>query len=174
MTTARPSKLLTALCLLFGLGLALGCSSKKPPQEPVSAPDFTLPSVDGKQVRLADFRGKVVLLDFWASWCPPCRQALPHLSELQKALGDRGFQTLGLSLDENPSELTTFLSETPIAYPVLRANESTRAAYGGVAAIPQVFIVDRKGKIRDRYQGYTPEIGEKIKAAVEGLLKEGG
>ncbi|NTU59768.1 MAG: TlpA family protein disulfide reductase [Deltaproteobacteria bacterium] len=174
MNAARAPKLLSLLLLVFALGLAAGCSDKKPTKEANQAPDFTLPSVDGKSVRLSTFRGKVVLLDFWTTWCPPCRQALPHLAELQKGLGSQGFQALGMSLDEDAEILKAFLVENPIPYPVLLANDDTRAAYGGVSAIPQVFLVDRKGKIRERFQGYTPEIGEKMKAAAEALLKEGG
>lgn len=174
MNLLRLPKLYALLCLLLAGGLVGGCSDKKPAPAASIAPDFTLPTVEGKNVRLSDYRGKVVLLDFWATWCPPCRQALPHLAELQQALGARGFQTLGLNLDEEKSELLSFLAENPISYPTLRASENTRAAYGGVAAIPQVFLVDRKGKIRERYQGYTPEIGERIKAAVDGLLREEG
>jgi peroxiredoxin len=174
MNRRRPATFVALLCLVLGTGLAGGCADKKASQQPGLAPDFTLPSTNGNNVHLSDFHGKVVLLDFWATWCPPCRQAIPHLTELQERLGAKGFQALGLSLDESRDDLRSFVSETPVNYPILRADDSTRAAYGGVSAIPQVFLVDRKGKIRERYQGFTPEIGNKIKAAVESLLKEEG
>ena len=172
MTHRRLAATLTVLTL--ALALTAGCSKKKEPTAGAEeAPNFTLPSLTGGTVELASHKGKVVLLDFWATWCPPCRAAIPHLVELQQTFGPQGFQALGLNLDDNPDDLTGFLARSPVNYPILRADEKVRASYGGVSAIPQVFLVDRKGRIRERFQGYTPEIAEKMKASVQTLVQEG-
>ena len=172
MTHRRLTAALAVLTL--ALAVTAGCSKKeKPSAGTEEAPNFTLQSSTGEAVELATYKGKVVLLDFWATWCPPCRAAIPHLVELQQTLGPQGFQALGLNLDDNPDDLAGFLSRSPVNYPILRADEKVRTAYGGVSAIPQVFLVDRKGIIRERFQGYTPEIAEKMKASVQALLQEG-
>lgn len=166
--------LITSVCL--GLALALTACGKK---ERASAggdyaPAFTLQASDGTTVKLSDYAGKVVLLDFWASWCPPCRAAIPHIVELQTALGAQGFQAVGLNLDENPDDLTAFLQENPVNYPMAKADDKVRTDFGGVSAIPLVLLIDRQGRIRERFQGYTPEIAESMRKTAEALLKEGG
>ena len=175
--TRRDSQtwLLAAVTLCLGLVFLGGCSKKKEASSGIlgQAPAFALPSVDGKTVRLSDYAGKVVLIDFWASWCPPCRAAIPHIVGLQNAYGPQGFTALGMSLDQDPADLSAFLERNPVNYPVLKADDATRTAFGGVTSVPQVFLVDRKGKIREHYQGYTVEIAEQMKQAVETLLKEG-
>jgi thiol-disulfide isomerase/thioredoxin len=166
--------LAVSLCLGLALAFAAGCSQKeKSAGGGDVAPEFSLPATDGSRVDLAKYKGKVVLLDFWATWCPPCRAAIPHLVELQQTLGPQGFQAIGLNLDENPDDVASFLKKNPINYPVAKADDAVRAAYGGVSAIPQVFLIDRQGRIRERYQGFTPEIADKIKGSAEALLKEG-
>ncbi|MHB8766022.1 MAG: TlpA family protein disulfide reductase, partial [Deferrisomatales bacterium] len=114
----------------------------------------------------------VVLLDFWATWCPPCRVAIPHLVELQHKYRAEGFAAVGMSLDQNPEDLTAFLDRQTVNYPMVRVDPATRTAYGGVPSIPQAFLVDRKGLIRHRYMGYTPEIGKQIERDLQELLRE--
>jgi thiol-disulfide isomerase/thioredoxin len=174
MTPIRRLALAVSLVLGFTLCVTAGCSKKeKASTGSEAAPGFSLSGVDGTKVDLASYKGKVVLLDFWASWCPPCRAAIPHLVELQQTLGAQGFQAIGLNLDENPADLSSFLNENPVNYPVAKADDAVRAAYGGVSAIPQIFLVDRQGRIRERYQGFTAEIAGNIRKTVEALLKEG-
>jgi thiol-disulfide isomerase/thioredoxin len=138
----------------------------------VVAPEFNLTSIDGGSVRLADYRGKVVLLDFWATWCPPCRAAIPHIVELQQTLGPQGFAAIGMNLDENGDDLVAFLQRNPVNYPTVRTDEATRVSFGNVTAIPHVFLIDRKGMIREQYKGYTKEIADKMRQTAEALLKE--
>jgi peroxiredoxin len=163
-------------CLVLTLVLAagLGCSdqsaSKKP--DPRDAPDFTLAGTDGKTVTLSDYRGQVVLLHFWATWCPPCRAAIPHEMELQKKYGPKGFTVLGLSLDRNPEDLTRFLDRQELNYPVLLVDDATRAAYGGVPTVPLTILVDRTGRIRKKALGYTPEMLDSMEKLLKNLLAE--
>jgi len=123
------------------------------------APEFALQDLDGKTVHIADFSGKVVILDFWATWCPPCRKEIPDFLAMQSKYGDKGLTIVGLSLDAGGAhDVRTFEQEHKINfnYPVLIANEETANAYGGVVGIPTTFVIDRKGKIVKRFVGYTP------------------
>ncbi len=170
-----PATCLAAAALLVFAGLFSACSGDKKEGFPVSpAPDFTLSSVDGDTVKLSDYAGKVVLIDFWATWCPPCRVAIPHLVGLQEEYGEQGLVVLGLSMDMNPEDLTQFLSKTETNYPMLQVDDATREAYGGVVSIPQTFVVDRKGQIRQKFMGFDQEIGRKVEELVKKLLAESG
>lgn len=118
------------------------------------APSWELLDVEGKRVRSADFAGKVVVLDFWATWCPPCRAEIPGYSELQKKYGDRGLVIIGVSLDEQgPSVVKTFAREQKVAYPLVMGNAEVTEAFGGVEGIPTTFLIDREGQIRHRKVG---------------------
>lgn len=160
------------LVFLVVSALTPGCSQKTPPPAPKAAPAFELETLDGARVRLGDHAGKVVLLDFWATWCPPCRAAIPHLSELQETHRSDGLVVIGMNMDQDGAELATFLSRETVNYPMLQVDDATRMAYGGVASIPQTFLVDRKGMIRQKYLGYDRKIARDLDAAVESLLQE--
>lgn len=123
-----------------------------------SAPDISLPALDGATVRLADLRGKVVIVDFWATWCPPCRQGIPDFIDLSAAHSGRGLVVLGIGLDsEGASALKPFAEKMKITYPILLGNQETARAWGGVTAIPATFIVDRQGIVRKQYVGLQPK-----------------
>ncbi len=119
------------------------------------APDFTLPSLDGRTVSLSQFRGKVVILDFWASWCPPCKREIPDFIGLQSSYGSRGLQIVGVALDD-PAPVREFASTQGINYPVLFGTDETASLYGGISGIPTTFIIDARGTIVGRYEGYQP------------------
>jgi len=123
-----------------------------------SMPAFSLPSaLDGKMVESSDFAGKVLLITFFATWCPPCRQEIPTLNGLQKDLGPRGFSVIGLSVDEKgPKVVVKMIEKDKVNYPVLMAKGRTAKDFGGVTGIPTSFLVDREGKIVRRYPGYVP------------------
>ncbi|HEX4783708.1 MAG TPA: TlpA disulfide reductase family protein [Candidatus Sulfotelmatobacter sp.] len=126
------------------------------------APDFTLPQLDGQDLRLSSFRGKVVLLDFWASWCEPCRVETPHLIELQEKYGDRGLQIIGVSMDDSPDPARAFVQQFHMNYPVVMGNAKTGELYGGVLGLPIAFLIDRDGRIYSKHIGATePEVFEK-------------
>ena len=121
----------------------------------VLAPDFTLPQLDGQALRLSSYRGKVVLLDFWASWCEPCRVETPHLVELQQKYGDRGLQIIGVSMDDSPGPARQFYQQFHINYPVVMGTAKTGELYGGVLGLPIAFLINRDGRIYAKHIGAT-------------------
>jgi thiol-disulfide isomerase/thioredoxin len=133
-------------------------------------PNFTLPSaVDGEDISSDDFKGKVLLVTFFATWCPPCRQEIPSLIRLQKDLSAKGFSVLGLSLDEGGSEIVNELVENDnINYPVLMADSEVVSGFGGVTGIPTSFLVSHEGKMIRTYAGYVPH--ELLKQDIEEIM----
>jgi peroxiredoxin len=120
----------------------------KPDKDRHQAPDFALKDVNGQTVRLSDYRGKVVLLDFWATWCSPCQIEIPWFMDLERRNKDRGFAVLGVSMDDDGWEsVKPFLSQLGVNYRVVIGNEETSQLYGGVDALPTTFLIDRGGKI---------------------------
>ncbi len=128
------------------------------PSDIKPAPDFELPDVNGKKVRLSDFKGKIIILDFWATWCPPCRAEIPGFVELYKKYKDKGVEIIGISLDEGGvKDVVPFMKEFGINYHVLIGNYKVTQDYGGIRGIPTTFVIDRKGNIRAKYVGYRPK-----------------
>jgi len=118
-----------------------------PPNELAgAAPAFTLTNLEGKSISLADFRGKVVVLDFWATWCPPCKREIPDFIDLQKEYGSRGVQIVGIALDE-PEKVRAFAQQNGMNYPVLLGSDEVTMRYGGIEGIPTTFIIDKSGRI---------------------------
>ncbi len=121
------------------------------------APDFTLPTSDGKSMKLSDLKGKVVIVDFWATWCPPCRKGIPDLIALKKKYGAKGFEIVGVSVDtDTKNEVVPFMKEQKINYPVVYGNMNVYQQYGGIRAIPTSFVIDKQGKIVASYEGLIP------------------
>lgn len=132
----------------------------------VSSPDWELPSLDGRVVKSSDFAGKVLLLNFWATWCGPCRMEIPSLIELQRNYADRGLVVLGVSIDEGgPGVVRPIVKQAGINYPILIANDAMLTAFGGIEAIPTSFIIDRSGRITAKHVGLAD------KAAFEASIK---
>ncbi len=131
--------------------------------------NFTLKSTDGKDVSLADYRGKVVLVDFWATWCPPCRKGIPDLVELQKQYGDK-FVVIGITLDREKTlkDVVPFVESYKINYPVVYGTDEVVNHFGGVEAIPTAFMLDQNGKVVSKHVGLQPKsvIEEEIKALI--------
>src|SRR5438874_4624295 len=133
------------------------------------APDFTLESLDGKNMRLSDLRGKAVLLNFWATWCGPCKIETPWLVQLQNQYGAQGLQVIGVAMDDSGKEdIAKFAKDMGVNYPVLLGKEAVGDAYGGVPALPESFFIGRNGKIVDRIIGLKGrgEIEDSIKKAL--------
>lgn len=124
------------------------------PSDKKKAPDFSLKTLEGKTVKLSDYKGKVVLIDFWATWCPPCKKGIPDLIELQKTYS-KDLVIVGISLDQERTikDLKPFIENYGINYPVVLGDQKVVLDYGGVNAIPTSFIVDQKGFIVDSHVG---------------------
>lgn len=136
------------------------------------APAFTLKDIEGKNVSLADMKGKVVILDFWTTWCAPCRYAIPDLIALQRTYGAEGLQVVGISLDDRGDILPSFAQRMRINYIVLHDHsKSVAMSYGNVSAIPTVFIIDRNGCVVAKKVGYQPK--SEIENIIKPLLKTG-
>ncbi len=117
------------------------------------APDFDLPQLNGGQLKLSAYRGKVVLLDFWATWCDPCREEVPHFIDLQNRYGPSGLQILGVSMDDSPEPVRDFYQQLGMNYPVVMGNARIGELYGGVLGLPIAFVIDRDGRIQDKHIG---------------------
>ena len=118
------------------------------------APDFQLPSLDGAKVKLSDFRGKAVLLNFWATWCPPCKVEMPWFADLQKEYGKDGLVILGLAMDDSePDKIAQFASEMGVNYPILLGTDQVSDDYGNVQYLPTSFYISRDGTIVDKMTG---------------------
>lgn len=157
----RDPLVIVAVAAMIALMLVVGLRSARHRQNPLAAqteggqaPDFTLTSLEGKTIRLSDYRGKAILLNFWATWCPPCKIEMPWFVELQKQYGPAGLQVLGVAMDDgSPGDIAAFAKEMGVNYPVLIGKEEVGDAYGGVAYLPVTFFIDRNGKVVDKAVG---------------------
>jgi peroxiredoxin len=157
-----------ALAILFGVWLFFTRHNRAsragslPQRQNALAPDFTLLQLDGQTLRLSSYRGKVVLLDFWATWCVPCREEIPHFVELQDKYRADGFEIIGVSMDDGPGPVRSFYQEFHLNYPVAMGNAKIGELYGGVLGLPIAFLLDRDGRVYAKHIGATkPEIIEK-------------
>ncbi len=134
------------------------------------APDFLLKDIEGKDIRFVDFKGQVVIIDFWATWCGPCRTMIPGLIVLQDQYAARGFKMIGISTDRTSDIVASFAKENKINYLLLMADEKVINEYGGISAIPTTFIIDKKGVVRYRHIGSQDM--SLLQKQVEALLAE--
>jgi peroxiredoxin len=126
-----------------------------------TAPDFSLKSLDGKTVKLSSLKGKVVILDFWATWCPPCRAEIPDFIELQKQYGKKGLVIIGIALDKKDA-VQKFVKSNKINYKILMGDDAITGAYGGIEAIPTTFVLGKDQVIKKQYVGQVQkEVFEK-------------
>jgi peroxiredoxin len=187
----RDSRIYPALGAALVLGCLLcGCSagpgtakaaSVKPDNERREAPDFSLKDADGKTVQLASYKGKVVLLNFWATWCGPCRLEIPWFMDMQRQKRDKGFEVLGVAMDDEGWEaVKPFLAELKVNYRVVIGDNSTAEKYGGVDALPTTFLIDRVGKIASIHVGlvarkdYEDDVSELLQAPAGGIVSQPG
>jgi peroxiredoxin len=133
-----------------------------------TVPGFSLTDITGAPITMAAFRGKVVLVDFWATWCVPCRVEIPHFIELQKKYASRGFTVIGISMDDTPEPVAPFAKKYGMNYPVVVGDAPLADKYGGILGLPVAFLIDRNGIVRERYDGITS--AETFEKAVVALL----
>jgi peroxiredoxin len=149
------------LCLLFQ-----GCGQAKE-HDKQSAPDFTLQDLSGTEVSLRQHKGQIVFLDFWATWCTPCRRSIPELVDLQEKYRDQGLVVLGISADDprrtSVNTLLAFKKQFRINYSILRADRHVTTAYFGPGQVPlpTLFVIDREGRVVDSIVGYAPGAAER-------------
>jgi len=136
------------------------------------APDFTLKSASGKNLRLSEYRGEVVLINFWASWCGPCRQEMPLLDELHNRYKSLGFTVLAVNVEEDPGKALKLIKDMQPAFPVLFDNTSAVSTQYDVVAMPSTVLVDRNGNMRYLHKGYKPGLEEVYLQQIRELIRE--
>jgi thiol-disulfide isomerase/thioredoxin len=164
--TARTTASLIMMTLMLALPIA--CTEKGGRQSGGAAADFTLQDLNGKSVSLSGLRGKTVLLEFWATWCPPCRASVPDIEKIHLAYKDKGVVVLAVSVDDDGWDgVRTFVRQNGITYTVLQGNEEVMVKYQ-VRSIPMLLIVDREGVVARRYYGFgsDEELEKDLKAVL--------
>jgi peroxiredoxin len=163
----------SGLVLLFILLTSVPLQTLHAVETGNAAPDCTLPAVgDNASYAIRQFQGKVVYVDFWASWCGPCAKSFPFLNQLHNALKDKGLQVLGVNLDENPEDAKAFMSDYPVDFPVAKDTGEQCARKFDVKAMPSSYLVDRNGIVRHVHFGFRPGEAEDVRKLVEQLLAE--
>jgi thiol-disulfide isomerase/thioredoxin len=133
------------------------------------APGFSVQDIDGKPLDFANYSGKVVLLDFWATWCVPCRTEIPHFIEFQNNYAAQGFQVVGISMDDGPQPVREFYKQFNMNYPVGMGTTKLAESYGGILGLPVTFLIGRNGHVAAKYVGLTDTgtIQQKIEALLQ-------
>lgn len=165
-------KIVRALALagvVVGAGVVFFARQTPSAVEPSPAPAWALRGLDGEPMTSADFAGKVVVLNFWATWCPPCRIEIPGFVRVQKEYEDQGLVIIGVSLDQTgPAAVAQFAQQMEINYPLVMGDAAVAEAFGGVQALPTTFFIDRDGDIRNVHTGYLSR--RALKKTVRPLL----
>jgi len=152
------------LLLVLAVGLlAAGCATA----EGEKAADFALPSIDGTTVKLSDYRGKIVILNFWASWCPPCRKELPDFAAFHRENREKGVAVVGIAVDEAVPAIKKLVAESGVGYPVVLGDRKLQADYGGIRAVPTTFVIDKAGTIVKKHLGMMSKAD--LEAAVKAI-----
>ena len=162
-----------ARALGCGLALALSVSASAAAIAPgASAPGFQLHSSDSTDLSLSDLKGQVVLINFWASWCGPCRQEMPVLEQLYKKYKAAGFTLLGVNVEPKSADALGFLKATPVSFPILFDTDSKVSKLYEVAGMPSTVILDRTGKVRYVHHGYKPGEESEYLDQIRTLVRE--
>jgi peroxiredoxin len=167
-------QVLLVLCLFAIAFSAASCKKTERSRvvEEGKAPDFTLSDVSGKKVTLSELRGKVVVVEFWATWCPPCNDAVPEMNKVYEKYKNKNVHVLAISVDQGgdvASKVHSFVKEHRVNYPVLIDDKKVDVSYG-VGNIPVTFIIDKEGKVVKKHIGFMEELSETISRDIEALL----
>ncbi|GAA0764416.1 TlpA family protein disulfide reductase [Ideonella azotifigens] len=162
-TLLRPA----ALCLLLLAGLAQATPTPNAP-----APDFTLRTAEGRNLRLQEQRGQVVMLNFWATWCGPCREEMPQLGKLYERYQGAGFQLLGVNVDEDPAAAAALAQKLGVKFPVLLDSAKQVSKLYELNSMPSTVLIDRDGKVRFLHRGYRAGVEQTYDQQIRTLLKE--
>ena len=164
--------LFVLLLSLIVVELTFTAPSEAAPRPGQQAPGFKVVTTSGQSVTLDNYRGHVLVIDFFATWCQPCRQSIPHLIEMNRKYSLKGLQILGLSADgDGEGAVKDFGGEYRINYPLALAGDSTALDYG-VRSVPVMFVIDKKGMIVEIYRGFSDEIGRSMEKLTNRLLAE--
>ena len=170
MKTTPHSNSIRWFTFLFTGLLLLGTANAASIQG--KAPDFTLKSNSGKNIKLSELRGQVILLNFWASWCGPCRQEMPLLEKLHQRYSALGFTVLGVNVEEDSSKAKAMLKHVPVSFPILYDTRNTVSKQYKVSGMPSTVMIDRDGNMRYLHKGYKPGDEAQYKKWVKQLIKE--
>ena len=164
----KPARnfLLVLTCLIAWSGVAESATISGP------APNFTLKSLSGKNIKLSELTGNVVLINFWASWCGPCRQEMPFLNAIHNKYKPLGFTVLGVNVEEQVANAKSFISERPVGFPILLDSKNRVSKLYKVIAMPTTVVIDRDGKIRFIHLGYQAGDEAKYRKMVKTLVRE--
>ena len=163
-------RLLLACCAALALPGAAFAAAAPGPGSP--APEFTLAARDGGKVSLADLKGQVVMINFWATWCGPCRQEMPLLAQLQAKYEPLGFTMIGVNVEPDSAAAVAWLKSVPVTFPILFDTDSAVAGRFGVEGMPSTVFVDRNGQVRYVHRGYKPGDEAKYADMIRSLVKE--
>jgi len=164
----RPWRALAALLLVAGASLA--AAAPLTPSAP--APDFTLRTLDGQKLRLGEQRGRVVLVNFWATWCGPCRQEMPHLNKLYEKYKASGFVLLGVNVDDDTAQAAGVATRLGVTFPVLPDADKRVSRQYDLSAMPSTVLIDRDGRVRYLHRGYQSGYENTYDRQIRELLKE--
>lgn len=158
-----------SIMLVFGVRRVHHAAAPPGQLQGKAAPDFSLPSTTGQTMKLSDFQGKAVLLNFWATWCEPCKVEMPWFVDLQKKYGSQGLQVIGVAMDDgSPAAISAFAQKMGVNYPILLGKEEVGDQYGGIEYLPSTFYIGRDGKVIDHAFGLVSR--SEIEANIEKAL----
>ena len=168
-------RFIAAGLLLFIAVILIGCDSgTKKAKVPKVVPNFSLTSLDGTPLTKDNLKGKVVILDFWATWCAPCRAAIPHLVSLYKTYKDQGLEVIGVNLDQGDrSDVVDFVKRNQIPYPIaIGTNNSITKDLGNISSLPTMILLSKQSSIEFKVVGFNAEISSKLESKLKKLLAE--
>jgi len=171
MSTLKIESTLKCLMLVAVCALSTLATSNSIASDP-AAPDFNLPSKTGEAIALAKLKGQVVMLNFWASWCGPCRTEMPLMDQIYKKYSAAGFTLLGVNVDTDSTDAQKFLSQVPVSFPIAFDRDNKVSKLYDVSAMPSSVFIDRKGNVRALHRGYKPGDENEYLAQIRSLIRE--